>query len=342
MGACFEEGCEVMEILDTVYGLQIKTLNETLWDNRAQMPKINAWLDNFKEEVEKEYALFLLSKLMYFNASNIRRLLQMLYRDLFRYPIIEDIRKNNKNTLDEKIIEDSFKERLSKTRFLGVGNPSESGVHLLYYFRQENKLNKRLFVNTDDVILNKEGSIELNEKFKDMNFVFIDDICGSGMQATTDDSNVKRCVENIRKVSSSAKISYFVLFGMIEGLNNVRNSRLYDSVEAVIEIDESYKCFGSHSRFFESNEEEKKQNIKAMAEKYGYPLALDIAKREDWPKTDKEIEADLNKLGFRDGQLLLSMHHNTPNNTLPIIWYDEDNTEWTPIFRRYNKVYGKL
>ena len=326
-----------MDVLETEYGLQIKTLNETLWDNRALQPKIDAWLSNFKTETEKEYALFLLSKLMYFNASNIRRLLQMLYKDLFRYPIIEDIRKNNDDTLDEKIIEDAFKEKLKKTRFLGVGNPSESGVHLLYYFRQENRLTKRLFINTDDVVINNK----LNEKFKDMNFVFIDDICGSGMQATSNGSNVKRCVDNIKKFSPNAKISYFVLFGMTEGLNKVRNSRLYDCVEAVIEIDESYRCFDKYSRFFGSNEEEKKQNIKAMAEKYGYALALDIAKREDWPK-NKEVEAEANKLGFKNGQLLLSMHHNTPNNTLPIIWYDEDNSKWIPIFKRYNKVYGEL
>lgn len=326
-----------MEMLETSYGLQIKALNETLWENRVQKPKIDAWLNNFTEETEKEYALFLLSKLVYFNASNIRRLLRMLYRDLFRYPIIEDIRKKNNDTLDENIIENAFKEKLKMTRFLGVGNPSESGVHLLYYFRQENRLSKRLFINTDDVVVNNK----MNVKFKDMNFVFIDDICGSGMQATSNGSNVKRCVDNIKKCSPNAKISYFVLFGMTEGLNKVRSSRLYDSVEAVIEFDESYRCFDVHSRFFDSSEEEKKQNIKAMAEKYGYPLAQDIAEREDWAK-DKEAEAKANQLGFRDGQLLLSMHHNTPNNTLPIIWYDEDNSKWTPIFKRYNKVYGEL
>ena len=77
-----------------------------------------------------------------------------------------------------------------------------------------------------------------------------------------------------------------------------------------------------------------------MAERYGYSLALDIAKRDGWSK-NKEAEAEANKLGFRNGQLLLSLHHNTPNNTLPIIWYDEDGIEWTPIFKRYNKVYGE-
>ena len=206
MGACIEEGGTVMDILETEYGLQIKTLNETLWDNKAQNPKIVAWLDNFEDETEKEYALFLLSKLMYFNDSNIRRLLRMLYKDLFRYPIIEDIRKKNNNTLDERLIEDSFQERLKNTRFLGVGDPSESGGYLLYFFRQENCLMKQLFVNIDDVITNNK----LNEQNKDVNFVFIDDICGSGMQATSNGSNVKQCVEKIRKFSPNAKVSYFV------------------------------------------------------------------------------------------------------------------------------------
>ena len=44
-------------------------------------------------------------------------------------------------------------------------------------------------------------------------------------------------------------------------------------------------------------------------------------------------------LGFGNCQLLLSLYHNTPNNTLPIIWFDEDNQLWSPIFKRYNKVY---
>lgn len=36
------------------------------------------------------------------------------------------------------------------------------------------------------------------------------------------------------------------------------------------------------------------------------------------------------------------MHHNTPDNTLPIIWFDEDKSMWTPIFRRYNKNYTEI
>jgi hypothetical protein len=43
-------------------------------------------------------------------------------------------------------------------------------------------------------------------------------------------------------------------------------------------------------------------------------------------------------LGYKDSQLLLGLEHNTPNNTLPIFWSEE---EWSPIFKRYGKNCGQ-
>ena len=45
------------------------------------------------------------------------------------------------------------------------------------------------------------------------------------------------------------------------------------------------------------------------------------------------------QLGYGDGQLLLGLFHNTPDNTLPIFWFNEEGKEWYPIFKRYNKIY---
>lgn len=43
-------------------------------------------------------------------------------------------------------------------------------------------------------------------------------------------------------------------------------------------------------------------------------------------------------LGYRDGQLMIGFHHNTPDNTLPVLWFDRPNPPWTPMFRRYHKM----
>jgi hypothetical protein len=118
---------------------KIKTLNETVWERRATEPLIADWLDNFAPSVspannERTHALYLLSNFMYFGSRQIRELLKALYRDLYRYPIVESIRRANSDSLDSGIIDPLFRNELENTRFLGVGNPSESGCHLLYSF----------------------------------------------------------------------------------------------------------------------------------------------------------------------------------------------------------------
>lgn len=321
------------------YDKQIEVLNSTLWEHRALRPRIDEWLDNFKTDQEREYSLYLLSRLMYFSSSNIRSLLKALYRDLYRYPVIEQIRKNNGDTLDEALIESKFQEELMHTRFLGVGNPSESGVHLLYYFRQENRIPKRLFVNTDDVIeRHTDGKVSLRTDFKDATrFVFIDDLCGSGQQATTD-TNVKRCVADLRTLKPNAHISYLMLFGMTEGVLNVKGCGLYDCADAVIELDESYKCFSDKSRYFRDGIHDK-AIAQDIAYRHGYNIIHEYMKMLGKNPQEQDVIAQNNALGFGNCQLLISMHHNTPDNTLPIIWFDEIEGLWNPIFKRYNKIY---
>lgn len=324
---------------NTEYDKQIEVLNSTLWEYRALRPRIDEWLANFKTDQEKEYALYMLSRLMYFNSSNIRNLLKALFRDLYRYPIIEEIRKANGNTLDETIIESEYRKQLEETRFFGVGNPSESGVHLLYYFRQENRIPKHLFVNTDDIMeRHKDGSVTLRNEFTTAKrFVFIDDICGSGDQATGD-TNVKRCVTQLKAIKKDAKVSYLMLFGMSEGIEKVRKCGLYDSAEAVIELDESYKCFSAKSRYFLDGIH-RKDIAEDVASRYGYHIIHEYLKMLGEDPITQHNGAMQNALGYGNCQLLLSMHHNTPDNTLPIIWFDEIEGLWNPIFKRYNKVY---
>lgn len=330
---------------------KIQTLNGILWDNRALKPSIEEWLKNFENEEEREEALFLLSKCMYFGHTNIRTILRSLYRDKFRATVIQEIRADFGDTMDGTIIEEEYKKRLSRTRFLGVGNPSESGVHLLYYFRQENRIPRKLFINTDELFVSNGGEVvKLSEKHKEVDrIVFIDDLCGSGSQATSN-YGVKPCVEKLRRLDTAPKVSYLMMFGTTDGINVVRNAtvkdsdvKLFDEAEAVMELNESYKCFSEKSRYFnEEQGDELKEKVREMAYRYGKELINKIIDQDYHKKLEEQERTDLiehRALGFGDCQLLLSMQHNTPNNTLPIIWFDEDDSVWTPIFKRYNKVY---
>lgn len=137
-----------------------------------------------------------------------------------------------------------------------------------------------------------------------------------------------------------------MMFGTTNGIDIVRNAtlknsevKLFDEAEAVMELNESYRCFSDDSRYF--NDDVSKEQVRKMVFKYGEKLMVKIVEKDYPKKSEKErkVIVEHSALGFGDCQLLLSLYHNTPNNTLPIIWYDEDDEEWTPIFKRYNKVY---
>lgn len=285
------------------------------------------WLDNFKGgEQERLNALYLLSKFTYFGNLEIRAMLKAVYRDLYKYPIIEQIRKENNDTIDETLLKKQFKVHHKGTRFLGVGNPSESGVHLLYYFRQENNLPKGCFIHAHELFSTtySEEEQKMIQNWADNSInhiVFLDDFCGNGNQAVT---YIRDLVKQIKELNPACKIDYFVLVGNKKGLDHVKEEAKIKAPKALFELDESFKCFSSNSRYFvEQKEGIDKDFCKKMCEDYGMGRYKDAK----------------SPLGYDDDELLLSFFHNTPNNTLPVFWADDD---WFPIFSRAIKIYNRI
>ncbi|GAA4625927.1 phosphoribosyltransferase-like protein [Cellulomonas oligotrophica] len=305
----------------------IKTLSERVWERRVQEPDIERWLSNFDGRVfdvaaERMHALHLLRHFVYFGAREMRVLLEALYRDIYRYPIVQQIRHRAGDTLDSTFIADEFAGELRRTRFIAMGNPSESGSHLMYYFRQVNSLPKGLFVSQHELASGPLTDPETRLVPHDLTrIVFLDDLLGSGQQATSYSRSV---VRDIRAVAArdgrSLTISYYTLFAKSIGLDAARRTS-FDDVRALHEIDESQMAFAANSRVYHGcGAYTSMEEGRALAEGYGSLLTTD-------------------PLGYRDGQLLLGFQHNVPDNTLPIFWFDEPEPTWEPIFPRFQKVY---
>ena len=309
---------------------KILILSEKAWEKKLDWPAVESWLNNFDgkyTDVDEErlHALYLLTQNMYFGQDLIREMLYSVYEHLFRYPIIKKIRKDNNDTLDETIIEPIFEERLKNTRFLGVGNPSESGPHLLYYFRQVNDIAKDLFVDSSEILSftrDLQGRITFSQKDSTVErYIFIDDVLGSGNQIRTYLEDILR---ELRLCAPNVEIYYFSLFASANGLSEARKPDLFDGdVESVYELDESFKCFHEGARCFKNKPDEIDKDVAMeVARTYGSEL---------WPP---------HPLGYENGQLLLALAHNTPDNSLPIFWYELPQYKaWSSIFKRFHKKY---
>lgn len=307
---------------------RLVTLDERVWEGNANGPAVENWLRNFvgrtgeNEDIERLHALYLLSQFMYFGAREIRVLLKALYRELFLLPLAQKVRSE---TRSEAEFLAKIEEEQAATRFLGVGNPSESGVHLLYYFRQENLLSKGAFLDSAQIytIADEKTDRRRVPRYADVKrYIFLDDMCGSGETAVRYSSDL---LPDLIAEKPDVELFYFSLFATTAGLERVRRETVFgQQCGAVYELDESYRWTDPGSRYLAA-----------------LPAGLD-------PKLLISVATVYGKaimpghpLGYMGSQLLLGFFHNTPDNTLPVIWCDQQNGSheaWYPIFRRYPKV----
>lgn len=318
-----------MEELKEKYHAKIKIFNETLWDGKVNKTKVLSWLENFKSE-EQIHALFLLTQFIYFSDYQIKEMFVSIYRDYFKYKHIELIRQNNSNTLDSVFIKSEFEKILSKTRFVALGNVSESSAHLMYIFRKENSIRTDIFIDSSQII-DCDSNVE--------HFVFIDDICGSGNQAY---EYTEVALRNIDKYFPTAKKYYYVLVGTLEGKEYLKKYTNIDYIDSVLDLDDTFKCFDPKSRVFKNKDKEiDVATIKDFVGQYGKDLIGSMIKRSDSSISSHDLDynSEINKYGYGNGQLLIAFEHNTPDNTLPVFWYNEDMISWNPIFKRANKIF---
>ena len=306
---------------------KLKDLSRMAWDNECELPIVDQWLAQFTGETaytvdeERDEMLRLLTNFIYFGTREVRALVRCLYQEVFRYRLVESIRRTRSDTTDLGIIRRALRDELFRTRFIPIGNTSESSTHLLYYFRQESGLPKKLFENAPD-IQDKNGSRDRFQSGGISRYVIVDDIAGSGDQALGFGRSV---VEPMKSLSKDIKVFYYVLVATEMALEKLRNAtlgnpsgaKLFDDVACIFELGDEFKAFSAQSLFYRDRSSEKAMNI---AEMYGRRLR---------PRSP---------LGYKDGQLLIGFGHNVPDNTVPIFsWAGTPDKPWVSPFPRHPK-----
>lgn len=195
-----------------------------------------------------------------------------------------------------------FGDGLKDVLFFPLGQSSaSSGSIYLYQYRKELGLSENNF---------KQESFNFFLD-KNINIVFFDDIIGSGNQASN--------FFNKYLSNRAAQCYYFSLIGLEEGLCHVKNNTGFKITIAGEVLTNQEMAFSENSCVFE---EKQREVIKQICEKYGNKLFKK------------------HPLGYDNTQGLIVFPHNTPNNTLPIIWASNDNETstaeilWKPLWNR--------
>ncbi len=308
----------------------LRTLVDHAWDREVTWSHIQAWVNNFSGQtasidVEREHSRIALTRFIYFGKRLVREMLRSMYRDHFEAPLIQRVRRNCRDTRNATVLRMHFDQELNSTRFIGVGNPSESGAHLLYYFRQINRLRKELFVDLGAAFSEtRPGGRTTPLQATDLSvsrYVFFDDVVGSAQQSST---YLSSKLLRIRKANPQLDLRFMCLFASSMGLEVLNSARLFDGkATSLFELDDTYKVFNAAQRYFPS----------------GLAGSFDTAIFERMARHYGQSLFPGHAAGYRDGQFMLGFTHNTPDNTLPIYWNEGRQIAWSPIFVRYDKVY---
>lgn len=298
------------------YEILMSTLRKTIstaWHiNTIHEKVINKWLSNFvgdalytkdfgrekAKNLERRIALFLLCNFIYYNEEEVKHLMKVMLEKF-----IHNFFSGQGLT---EVDDDQIDSLIRRTQFSPFGNQSESSSYMLYLFRQINDLSK----------------YDFEEKKESDNIVFVDDFSITGSQS---DWYIKKYLKE-HPENKSKNLYVLLMISTQEAIKKIKSIPAVKDVFPCIIMNNSSKAFSDESIVFQGYSPELKEKAKKLCLHYG-ELILS--------KEDKEDGATA--FGFGGGEYLLGAYYNTPNNTLPIFWSEENL--WQPIFRRYNKKY---
>lgn len=278
----------------------IRNTSVVAWKNEISDEKIENWINNFdgsyfeNVENERKLALWLLAHFSYYTMDDVR----ILCRNLFNQFLHEKL--SNDKDIDLK---QAINDIIGNTIFIGLGNDSESGNNILYYFRQENLLSKKSF------------EIDTGRIYE--NLVYVDDVTISGEQA----------LKYIKTRNIKAKNTYAaVLIATEDAITNLKESDLNVKPISTMILDQRDRAFSDSAyAFSEKRITQIRETAQEFCRLYGKRAVKDCGYMAGYP------------LGFDDGQYMISFEYNTPDNTLPIFWGTGNG--WIPLFKRYPKIY---
>lgn len=299
---------EMHEIFD-----MIMKKDQYQWRKFRKPAEIFKWLNNFSGKDEIYLALVLANKISYYTLDEIRHLWEIILMKEVRLFLLNEIFRDKPLPNTQKWFSAYLRK---KCIFVGYGKAGKSGQNALYIFRQSHRISSLNYMEFFE-FLHSPGDLSTK------NWIFLlDDFIGSGNQARKtwyaeiksqmDDTIKSRSLNDIHKENPHLRFIYLAAVGCKKGKKVIEENT---PVKVILgeELDERFKCFSNNSIIYQDPEERKRAR-KVMKEKgmmlYKYPL------------------------GYDDMELAVAFYHNTPNNSLPVIWKRIDGI-WYPLFERF-------
>lgn len=283
---------------------RIKNLYDYKWsvDRRFSVglvPTIESWLNNFNTKREQMVAFVLVSKILFYSRKEMESLCRTTYSKLLNL-----MTYNLGSRIDISFIDTNA--------FLIPATDSDAEYCTI--LRHSYNLN-------NNTVKQSIRDLRTYDYVQRKHIIFLQDFVGSGATA------INKCSEfNVTEkimAFSDLHFYYCALIATKWGLERIKQSTGLEVVAGEV-LDSRYKCFSGDSIIYP--ETENRVEAEQVFNKYGEQLCQDDPEIPGYP------------LGFNDDQLSVVLPNNTPDNTLPVIWYPDK--DWFALFKRSRRYHG--
>ena len=314
---------------------------------KKYMDRFKEWLFQFPEKYWK-YLFYFSSKIIFYTHSQIMALIDYIYERKIKKIILDEIiLKKKLEPFNFKDAEKHYKEELSKTLFVGLSDSSRINdfAHriketkrninfgitletLLYPTKcglifNEDESKKKICKDfeknvllSDDILLNKER------------LVILEDFSGSGTDIKDFFDLIEKSSLKFKKIIFAPYIITYKAKNNIDdwiNLNVSRKKRFFILFGSI--LPKEMKCFDETGSYLNHDWFIKHENI---CEK------IKIISDEMF---DTKFKNDFeHRYGCGNVKICFAYYFNCPDNSLPIIWFNK-NDSWKPLFARSSRIY---
>lgn len=321
------------------------------------------WLSQFKDLKDRKLMYEFVKKyIIYINSTQISHLIDLLYNTkivpLIREKVVGDyIQKGEQvNKYNYRLLENSteFKSHKRKTLFIGLSDGSHIDIIrrnsyldndqvLTNYYPDDNKV-KDL---GDKLVECVDLANDANKKFESI--VLIDDFTASGssfIRKKEDGTYGGKLPTFFKALNSNDKfknlltdnyeIHLYFLIATENALSYIKEllehfMQQYNNVK--VEVDCIQKLYDD-AKFTSHHEEDAKAMLEIISQKrYVNEPQLTDAYKKSYAEGD-----DSYHLGYKQCALTVVLNHNTPNNSLPIIWQPKREDKENPLYPLFYRI----